>query len=438
MPPKKRPRPSYDQAAASDADDPELPIKTYDEFAASMDNATDVFANNPNSDIAIGMVDNLKHKYPELYKIWENAHRVKPEDDDDESDEGSEEEEGGDEGSHEEEGGGGQGGENDSPDETNLGGGGEGGEEREDEPTENAPAANAEAAGTQVGNAYNDFQGTGGNEAVAQSQAFQRISGAGAAGYTPTQMKDGEKNRDKEGAGYGSKYLAPDLRAGGDSSNSEHKEAENTLRAQYQLDPLANQVVPSANKQIQSDVLFDMFSVVPPGFGQGVDNKLVHENEARETAIRFKEPLYTPRFEHGGADIGIAQHIHPLPWQLQPNDTGAQIIQHLMKLEHKMKMMKSLLMQASKSGEPASTLPGTTNRHASSKGLERLPTNELEPVVHNRSPWEPVAEAPGYALNKRGFRHTHSPWASPFQREYDYVNSGPTMQKRRALEVILP
>jgi len=289
---------------------------------------------------------------------------------------------------------------------------------------------------TELGNPQNNNMGTAEPAAQAQSQAFQRQTATGGAGFTPRETEQDETKRDKGGAGGGSDEMAIDLKQGGDSTDPTIRpEAEPSIRPQFALDSLANKVVPTPEKQIQSDVLFDMFSVVQPGFGLGSDNKLNYENDAREKEVHFKDPLYKPRSEQ---DIGIAQHVHPLRWELQPNDTGGQILAHLAKLEQKMKGMKSLIRQATAVGADGAALPDTTNVIASSKGLARHHKNVLEPVIHNRVPWQPVKEAPGYALNQRGFRHEHSPWGNPFQRETDRFNSGPVLKKRRALEVILP
>jgi len=285
------------------------------------------------------------------------------------------------------------------------------------------------------GNAYNDFLREGADPMQASSQPYQRMSATGGAGFKPL-ISFQEETRD-EGDRSATQSLVPVLQTGGDTTTA-NQPAEATLRAGYQLDPLANKVVPAPEKQIQSDVLFDMFSVVQPGFGKGADNKLVYENEARENAVRFQEPLFTPRFEHGGADIGIAQHVHPLRWQFQPNGVGAQIAAHVQSLEQRISNMNDLLIKATSVGRDVQTLPDVSNYTPSSQGLPRQQTNLLNPVIDNRARWNPVVEAPGYALNQRGMRHTHSPWSRPFNSEYDPMNSGPVLKKRRSLEVILP
>ena len=278
---------------------------------------------------------------------------------------------------------------------------------------------------------------------MAQAQPFARIQGTGGdGGPTPyvTQGDHKRSNADMGGAMGGTGAMSETLGKGGDSTMEQMgmatTEAEATLRPQFPLDPLANQVVPTADKQIASDVLFDMFSVVQPGFGQGTDNKLVYENQSRENSVRFKDPMFLPRFEHGNADIGAAQHIHPLPWQFQPNGNASQIISHLHRLENKMSKMKRMIKTASV-GVDTKTLPGTMNTYSSSKGLPRKNKNMLEPVINNRQPWQPVADPAGKDLKKRGFRQMHSVWSNPFQPELDPMNSGPTLSKRRALDVIL-
>jgi len=277
--------------------------------------------------------------------------------------------------------------------------------------------------------------GTSSDPMQPSAQPFQRISAAGGGPFIPKKLDGPEEQRDENDRD-GTAALVPIIK-GGDST-TDNQPAEATLRPGFQLDPLATKIIPTPEKQIQSDVLFDMFSVVQPGFGKGVDNKLVYENEARENAIQFKQPMYLPRFEHGNADIGIAQHVHPVRWQFQPHGVEAQLTQHMRDTKQQLDKMQWLLTKASALGADPRTLPHVSNHHPSTKGLPRQQMNILRPVIDNRSRWNPVAEAPGFALNQRGLRHLHSPWMEPFHAEHDPMNSGPVLKKRRSLELILP
>lgn len=303
-------------------------------------------------------------------------------------------------------------------------------------PFSKQPAFLKQHAKNPTESAHNDNQGENSDPMLPNTQPFKRVSATGRGPFVPRISQEEEPERD-EGDRDPTDELAPRLKQGGDTT-TDNEPAEATLRSSFQLDPLANEVVPAPDKQIQSDVLFDMFSVVQPGFGKGVDNKLVYENEARENAIQFKEPMYLPRFEHGSADIGIAQHVNPLQWQFQPHGVGAQIAAHVKQLDAMRSDMNALLEKATAVGADPRTLPGVSNHHPSSQGLPRQQLNVLQPVIDNRSRWNPVIEAPGFALNKRGYRHLHSPWMQPFHAEHDPMNSGPHLKKRRSLEVILP
>lgn len=293
----------------------------------------------------------------------------------------------------------------------------------------------AKQEGDPATNTYTGDVGTKSNPMQPGAQPFQRISAAGDRPFIPKRLNGPEGQRDENDRDK-TDGLVPVIQ-GGDST-TDNQPAEATLRPSFQLDPLATKIIPTPEKQIQSDVLFDMFSVVQPGFGKGVDNKLVYENEARENAIRFKQPMYLPRFEHGNADIGIAQHVHPVRWQFQPHGVDAELMQHMRDLNERMIKMQGLMAKATALGADPRTLPHVSNHHPSTQGLPRQQLNILRPVIDNRSRWNPVAEAPGFALNKRGLRHLHSPWMEPFHAEHDPMNSGPVLKKRRALELILP
>jgi len=55
-------------------------------------------------------------------------------------------------------------------------------------------------------------------------------------------------------------------------------------------------VIPRGLDQIRSDIEFDMFSVVRPGFGLGADNKMFAFENIRDKEIIGKGPLFLPRY----------------------------------------------------------------------------------------------------------------------------------------------
>ena len=88
-------------------------------------------------------------------------------------------------------------------------------------------------------------------------------------------------------------------------------EAMSTLRPQYGISGAEN-AIPHPHEQLRSDLEFDLFSVVPPGYGEGVDNKLYLYQKAHEDYVRFKGPFFSP-----GPWLGPLNTYHPMPWQWQ-------------------------------------------------------------------------------------------------------------------------
>ena len=204
--------------------------------------------------------------------------------------------------------------------------------------------------------------------------------------------------------------------------------SEATLRPQFP-EGTPNEIIPSIAKQQASDIAFDMFSVVRPGFGLGADNKLVLQQEAHKEKIQWMDNLYEPR-AWGGPEAGIK----PSPWQFHDVMTPAMISRPF--ANQRKHTRQGANLARSVGARTVRALPDDVHHKPSSAGLKRR-VSPFETIYDNRHDWEPVFEPAGVFLNKRGLKKQYNPWRTPFRREYDPENGGPTLSKRRQLEVIL-
>ena len=146
-------------------------------------------------------------------------------------------------------------------------------------------------------------------------------------------------------------------------------EVSNQDRAMGSLRPKfwmagAEDVIPSKQRQLQSDVLFDMFNVVQPGYGLGADNKLYLENEQNAKFIRNHRPLYAPR-----KDDGPEMGLHPMPWQFQNIMPPAMIDESFSKIERQLNSIEKIVSTIQ--GKTVSSLPRDIEDIPSSSGLSR-------------------------------------------------------------------
>lgn len=238
-------------------------------------------------------------------------------------------------------------------------------------------------------------------------------------------LEKGEIERQQYGDDY--KGTVPDLGTVAD-------ESEPTLRPQYGLAG-ANAVIPDTKEQIRSDIEFDLFNLVQPGFGEGVDNKLFLYQEAWKKFIRYVKPFYSPNVW-----LGPSNYQHPLPWQWQNVKDASDIAKHLESVVERAKGAARLIQQAGESSTHAFGRDVPEVAHSiSSSGLPRDKRSVFEPVIHNKDPWQPALDPPGKDLQRtRGWKRPFSALRDPDAPEKQEHNGGPTLRKRRALEVILP
>lgn len=211
-------------------------------------------------------------------------------------------------------------------------------------------------------------------------------------------------------------------------------ESTATLRPLYGIAGGA-EVIPPVREQLRSDIEFDLFNLVQPGHGEGSDNKLFLYQEGREKNIRFKRPLYTPNVW-----LGPSNYQHPLPWQWQNVKAVSDVQKSVAEVSERVEKVARLIdRMGEKTTEAFGRDVGEAPAAISSSGLKRDVNSPFEPVIQNRHPWTPILDPPGKDLERqRGWKRSFSALRDPDAVEVQVRNGGPTLRKRRALEVILP
>lgn len=206
-----------------------------------------------------------------------------------------------------------------------------------------------------------------------------------------------------------------------------------SLRPQYGIAG-GESVVPPTIEQIRSDIEFDLFNLVQPGYGEGADNKLFLYQEAWKKFIQFAKPFYSPNNW-----LGPLNYQHPLPWQWQNVKDSADIARYMKKAAKRMESSARLIANAGEGslGAFGKDVPEVAHS-VSSSGLPRDPRSPFEPVIHNKDPWQPVIDPAGKDLERqRGWKRNFAAWRDPDVPDSQPYNGGPHLRKRRALEVIL-
>jgi hypothetical protein len=204
--------------------------------------------------------------------------------------------------------------------------------------------------------------------------------------------------------------------------------ATNTLKTHFE-NASPEDVTPSPARQLQSDVQFDMFNLVPPGFGLGQRNKLFVENEQRESFLKYQHNYpFRP-------DSGVPTNITPPPWQWQDVMAPGMVKAFLEKLSKQVDDIKKAV--SSVRAGTVGALPSDVVTLPSSKGLPRRPS-PFVPVHNNTDAFVSTVQPAGFFMNRRPFRHITSTWRDPEQAEFDAQNSGPVFRRRRQLAFNLP
>ena len=207
---------------------------------------------------------------------------------------------------------------------------------------------------------------------------------------------------------------------------------ENNLRAEFG-EASAKSVIPNVEKQIESDIRFDMFDMVLPGFGEGSDNKLYLMSERREEAIVHQEPHFFP-----GDYIGPLNGMSVPPWQLQREMPVSEVKAYS---ERKRKAVREKADVFHAYDDSSTNLLGDDVGYPYSHSageLKRSKRSPLEPVIRTDLDWQHVKNPTGVKLNKLGMRRVHDALREPRNLQVDMAGvGGPRLEHRRSLEVIL-
>ena len=214
-------------------------------------------------------------------------------------------------------------------------------------------------------------------------------------------------------------------------SKQSKENSTDTLRTQYgEANPA--DVVPTKRQQIMSDIMFDSFNTVLPGFGNGMANKMFLMEEERDEKIIGAPPLAEPR-----PWIGPIQgpDVPPFEWRESfSRDERKQIYRRKMaqyiaeaQLERRVGTGSLNIL-----GDDVGFLRDTSDR-----GLPRPRESVLEPVVVNSAPWQPVKIPTGYELNAVRMRSVHDAMRMPNKIQPSMAqNGGPTFPTNMAHDVM--
>ena len=214
------------------------------------------------------------------------------------------------------------------------------------------------------------------------------------------------------------------------SESIDHSQA--TLRPRYGLAGQED-VIPTGRDQLASDLRFDLFSVVQPGFGEGRNNKVYNEEKFRENYVLPTGGFYAPN-----SWLGPLNTQHPLPWQWQHIKSNTKIDHYNALVQsRKRKGYRATLTVGEGSTQVLGRDYPELRSDVSSSGLARDKRSMFEPSILTQDRMRPVIDPAGVALNQRGFRRDFETWREPLMSEQAWDEGGPTLKKRRALEVVL-
>lgn len=206
-----------------------------------------------------------------------------------------------------------------------------------------------------------------------------------------------------------------------------------SLRPQYGMEG-ASAVVPSSAKQLASDLGFDMFSWVRKGFGNGADNKLFLQQEARDKFIRYAGDMYGP-----GPHIGPVAGIKPMPMAWSSVKPKGFIDKTRNDFNKHSKLAVHVYDEHAGQNGTALALPDDRGSYHlfSSKELPRKRSTPLEPIYNNYSVFRPVRDAVGSQRPAKLARLAHDPIRDPFNINTDTQSGIPHLPYSLAVQEIL-
>ncbi len=201
----------------------------------------------------------------------------------------------------------------------------------------------------------------------------------------------------------------PDAKVGDQIVDSKRSmdRSKDTLRTLFG-EANAEDVIPSKHDQIQSDIMFDSFSTVLPGWGLGMNNKMFLMEEEHEDKIIGAAPMSWPRQDIG--PLGGSDTM-PVVWKSSISEYNRRKIRNA---RIKNDMLASLLEQ--RVGNGSLNILGDDAgflRSISDRGLPRDKESCLEPVVITSAPWKPAKVPCGYDLRRVKMRVPHDALRMP-------------------------
>lgn len=173
-------------------------------------------------------------------------------------------------------------------------------------------------------------------------------------------------------------------------------------------------LVPENSLQTTSDVVFDMFSVVPPGFGNGDTNKLFLQQQSWEKFVKHGGKMFGPN-SYDGPTAGIT----PMPMQWTRTKPQAYIDQKQRQFDRKYSNALNTMQKHTALELSSGALPNdfAYNSIVSSKSLPRNSVSVLQPVVHNAGAFAPAFDPPAFARTERR-RRLYDPVRHPYMKSY--------------------
>jgi hypothetical protein len=246
-------------------------------------------------------------------------------------------------------------------------------------------------------------------------------NGGGAGGGGPGPFTSGFKKFDKS---VGDELL--DVHTKTDASMA-------TLRPLFGMEK-AGTVIPSPEEQIKSDLRFDMFDTVSPGFGLGDDNVMFIMEQNRQKKIIHANAMSTP-----GSYIGPEAGVGVTTWKLQREIPAKKIQKYQNRLSTQVNSIVDLVRTPNRA-ESTNVLGDDIglNREYSSKSLKRNRNSVLQPVISTEMEFTSSRIPTGFELSQYKMRRLTDSMRYPRHLQSNTNGmGGPTSNNRRSLSVIL-
>jgi hypothetical protein len=173
---------------------------------------------------------------------------------------------------------------------------------------------------------------------------------------------------------------------------------------------------------------------VNKGFGNGSDNKIFLQQEARDKLVRYAGDMYGP-----GPHPGPIGGVKPMSMAWSSVKSKGFIDKIHNDFQSSSKLCARVYDNNVLQNTTAGALPDDIgSQHLfSSKELPRKMLSPLEPMYNNYSVFRPVRDAAGFQRPRNLSRHRHDPIRNPFNVNKDLQNGMQILPKRLAMQEIL-